>query len=145
MAHLWCMTIVPDERDTSLARLIRVRSDLVEIHYKPGCVMAPKPLADVQDARRELMGNRPYGSLTIIPEDMDFQLDAMRTDHAAADRSQGLLIATAVVCRANMIEMMVKLYFSYFPQLHRIRVTDDEDDARAWLLAQMEEHAQTGS
>ena len=139
------MTIVPDERDTSLARLIRVRTDLVEIHYKPGSMLAPQGMAEVQEARRELMGHRPYGSLTIIPEDVDFQLDAMSTDHIALDRTQSLLIATAVVCRANMIEMLVKLYFSYFPQLHRIRVTDDEADARTWLLDQMEEHARTGS
>ncbi len=139
------MTIVPDERDTSIAHLIRVRPDLVEIHYKAGSILAGRALAEVQEARRELMGERPYATLTIIPEDVDFQLDSMNKDHAAIDRTQGLLMATAVVCRANMIEMLTKLYFSYFPQMHRILVTDNEAEARAWVVTQLEQSAQTGS
>lgn len=70
------------------------------------------------------------GTLTIIPEDVDLQLDTMGTHHAGRDRSEGLIIATAAVCHAIMIEMLVKLYFSHFPQLHRIKVTDNEDEAR---------------
>jgi SpoVK/Ycf46/Vps4 family AAA+-type ATPase len=61
------------------------------------------------------------------------------------DTSESLIVATAVVCHANMIEMLVKLYFSYFPQLHRIKVTDKEDEARTWLDAQLAQHALTGS
>lgn len=139
------MTVAPEERDTQIARLIRVRPDLVEIHYKAGSTFALPQLAEVQEARRELMGARPYASLTIIPLDVDFQLAAMNTDHAAADRPQGLLIASAVVCRANMIGMLTKLYFSYFPQVHHTLVTDKEDEARAWVEAQLQAHARTGS
>lgn len=139
------MTTEPTERRTTIAHLVRVRPDLVEIRYDPGCMFAPAELAEVQQARRDLMGSHPYGTLTIVPEDVDFQLDTMSKDHAAKDRSEGLIIATAVVCKANMIEMMVKLYFSYFPQLQRIKVTDDEDEARSWLEAQLQEHAKTGS
>ncbi|MEO8590008.1 MAG: hypothetical protein ABI432_11595 [Flavobacteriales bacterium] len=91
------------------------------------------------------MGARPYGTLTVIPEDVDFQLDTMSKDHAGPDRSEGRIVATAVVCHANMIEMLVKLYFSYFPQLQRIKVTDSEAEARTWLEAQLQQHALTGS
>ena len=139
------MTITPEERRTTIARLVRVRLDLLEIHYDAGCVFEIPAIAEVQEARRELMGKRPYGTLTIIPEDVDYQLPAMNTDHAAKDRSESLIIATAVVCKASMIEMLVKLYFSYFPQLHRIKVTDNEAEARTWLEAQLQQHALTGS
>ena len=139
------MTIVPEERDTRLAHLIRVRPELVEIRYKAGSTLGGQALAEVQEARRELMGERPYATLTIIPEDVDFQLDSMNKDHAAVDRTQGLLIATAVVCRANMIQMLTKLYFSYFPQMHRILVTDNEAEGRTWVTTQLEQNAQTGS
>ena len=139
------MNIEPTEARTAIAHLRRVRPDLVEIRYDRGCTLGGPELAETQEARRRLMGEGPYATLTIIPEDVDFQLAAMNTDHAAADRSQGRLVATAVVCRASMIEMLVKLYFSYFPQLHRIRVTDDEAEARAWVEAQLEESARTGS
>ena len=139
------MTIEPTERRTSIARLVRVRPDLIEIHYDTGCVFALREVAEAQQARREMMGQHPYGTLTIIPEDVDFQLPTMSTDHAGQDRMEGLIIATAIVCRANMIEMLVKLWLSYFPQLHRILVTDKEDEARTWLNAQLDAHASTGS
>jgi len=139
------MTIEPAERRTSIARLVRVRPDLVEIHYDPGCTLTLPHMGEVQEARRELMGTRPYGMITIIPEDVDYQLPAMDKDHLAEDRTQGQLVATAVVARANMIEMLVKLYFSYFPQMHRIHVTADEVEARAWLETQLEQDTRTGS
>jgi len=139
------MTIEPAEKRTTIARLVRVRPDLLEIYYDAGCMLALPQVAEVQEARRTLMGSSPYGTLTIIPEDVDFQLAAMSTDQTVPDRSQGLLIATAVVCRANMIEMLVKLYFSYFPQMHRILVTDNEAEARTWLDVQLAQSARTGS
>jgi hypothetical protein len=139
------MTIEPVERHTTIARLMRVRPDMVEIHYKPGCTLTLPHMAEVQEARRALMGTQPYGMLTIIPEDVDYQLPTMDKDHLAEDRTQGQLLATAVVARANMIEMLVKLYFSYFPQMHRIHVTDNEGEARTWLETQLEQKKQTGS
>lgn len=139
------MATEPTERRTAIARLVRVREDLCEIYYDAGCTFELPLIAEVQEARRALMGQRRYGTLTIIPEDVDYQLPAMNTDHAARDRKESLIIATAVVCRASMIEMLVKLYFSYFPQLHRIKVTDSEAEARTWLEEQLEQHALTGS
>ncbi len=139
------MTIEPTERETRIARLIRHRPDHLEVIYAPGCVLSSAGVAEVQVARRELMGSTPYGMLSIIPEDADFELNAMNVDHMAQDRKEGALLAVAVVARANMIEMVLKLYFSYFPQMSRILVTDKEPEARAWLDAQLSEIASTGS
>lgn len=139
------MTLEPREHHTSIATIIVVSKDLVEIHYHAGIVFSNAAVTEVQMKRREVMGNRPYATLTIIPEDVDFNLDVMSTDQGRADRTQSQLLATAVVAKASMIQMLTKLYFSYFPQLHRIYVTDDEKAARVWLTRQMEEIAQTGS
>ena len=139
------MTIEPREHHTSIATLIVVRPDLVEIHYKPGIVFNTKAVGEVQMKRREVMGDRPYATLTIIPEDVDFNLETMSHDHGKADRTQSQLLASAVVAKASMIQMLTKLYFSYYPQLHRVYVTDDESAARAWLEQQMQEIALTGS
>ena len=133
------------EYSTSIAKLIVVRPDLVEIHYDPGIVFDTQSVAEVQMKRREVMGDRPYATLTIIPEDVNFELNTMRQDFGKADRTKSQLLASAVVAKSSMIEMLTKLYFSYFPQLHRILVTDDEQAARTWLAAQMEEIAATGS
>ncbi len=139
------MTLEPREYETGIATLIVINRELVEIHYKPGIVFDPKSVAEVQDKRREVMGNRPYATLTLIPEDVDFNLETMRQDQGQRDRTQSQLLASAVVARSSMIEMLTKLYFSYYPQLHRILVSDDERTAREWLEQQLEEIARTGS
>lgn len=139
------MTLEPRESRTTIATLLRVRPDLLEINYDPGCVLTAEHMTEVQETRRSIMGGQPYGMLTIIPEDVDFNLDAMRMDHLAVDRSLGQVVATAVVAKAGMIERLITVYFKYFPQLHRILVTDKEAEARSWLMAQLEEISNTGS
>jgi len=139
------MTLVPQEHRTSIATLIVASPQLIEIHYHPHIVFNVKAVAEVQVKRRELMGTRSYATLTIIPEDVDFHMDSMATDQGAADRKEGQLLATAIVAKASMIEMLTKLYLSYFPQLQRILVTDDEQAARTWLEQQLNEIARTGS
>lgn len=139
------MTLEPREYETSIATIVVINRELVEIHYKPGIVFAPKSVAEVQEKRREVMGNRPYATLTLIPDDVDFNLETMRKDQGEADRTQSQLLASAVVASSSMIEMLTKLYFSYYPQLHRILVTDNEQDAREWLDVQLDEIARTGS
>lgn len=139
------MTLEPREHRTSIATLLRTRTDLLEIHYHAGTTMTVTDLAEVQGKRREMMGAARYGTLTIIPEDVDFQMNTMKVDHAAPDRSMAQIMATAVVAHGTMIEMLTKLYFSYYPPLHRILVTDNEREARLWLDAQLEQAASTGS
>jgi len=139
------MTIDPRERQVPIAHLLRTRPDLIEVQYTPGCMLNSKGLEEVRRARQELMGNTPYGMLSIIPEDVDFELAAMQKDHLVSDRNEGSLKAIALVTAANMMEMVLKLYFSYYPQLARILVTDNEKEAREWLMGQLEDVARTGS
>lgn len=139
------MTLEPREYSTTIAKLIRVRPDLLEIHYAPGSTLTVEHTTEVQEMRRKIMGNARYGTLTIIPDDVDYQLNAMDKDHVSVERSQGNLVASAVVAKATMIELLVKLYFANFQPLHGVKVTDNEQEARAWLSTQLEEHARTGS
>jgi len=118
---------------------------MLELRYQAGIVFDAIAAVGVQVKRRELMGERPYATLTIIPEDADFNMDAMREDQAKADRWQGQLLASAIVAKSSLIERLTNVYFSYFPQLHRILVTDNEEAARTWLAQQLEEIARTGS
>jgi predicted metal-dependent hydrolase len=139
------MTLEPREYRTAIATLVHARTDLLEIRYDAGCTMTIATITEVQEMRRRVMDQARYGTITLIPEDVDFQMNTMKVDHAAADRSQAQILATAVVARTNMLEMLVKLYFSYYPTMHRILVTDNEAEARAWLNTQLEEIARTGS
>lgn len=139
------MPTEPRELRTSIAILKRMSPDHIEVQYAHGAVLSTAALIEIQQARRELMGNTPYTMLSIIPEDVDYAVDAMNVDHLADDRKEGALLAIAVVAHANMMEMILKLYFSYYPQLKRIKVTPSEADARQWLKEQMEEIRQSGS
>lgn len=139
------MTIEPREVHTSIAIRKRMRPDHIEVQYLHGAVLNTAALGEVQKARRELMGKAPYSMLSIIPEDVDYVASAMSVDHLADDRKEGALLAIAVVAHANMMELILKLYFSYYPQMNRIHVTPSEKEAREWLKVQMEEIARTGS
>ena len=139
------MTIEPRETRTSIAILKRIRPDFLEAHYLPGAVLNTASLDEVQRARRQLMGTAPYAMLSIIPEDVDYTTSAMTVDHLDKDRKEGALLAIAVVAHANMMELILKLYFSYYPQMNRIHVTPSEKEASEWLKVQMEEIARTGS
>lgn len=139
------MTLEPREHHASIATIRVMGNGLVEIHYHPGIVFNVANVTEVQALRRQVMGDRPYATLTFIPEDVDFQMETMQHDHGRADRAQSQLLASAVVVKASMIEMLTKLWFSYFPQLHRVLVTDNEAEARRWMDVQLLEIARTGS
>ena len=138
------MTIAPHERKTSIAHMLRVRPDYLEVRYAPGCKLTSASLREIRDARRDLMGNVPYAMLSLLPEDVDFELGAMQVDHLADDRRDGNFLALAVVTSTNMIQMVLKLYFSYYPLLTRLLVTDKEPEARDWLDVQFDELARQG-
>ena len=139
------MTTELKEIKTSAAILKRIRPGFLEAHYLGGAVLNTTTVAEVQKARRALMGNAQYSLLSFIPEDVDYAMSAMNVDHLAKDREEGALQAIAVVAHANMMEMILKLYFSNHPQLERIKVTPSEQEAREWLEEQMEELGRTGS
>lgn len=139
------MTIAGRVIDAGIATLTVVPPDLVEVRYHSGIVFSPENVGVVQAKRRELMGTRPHATLTFIPENVDFELETMRQDHGRGDRTESQLLATAVVVGSSMLDMLTKLYFSYFPPLHRVLVTDNEAEARAWLKERMAGIAGTGS
>ena len=139
------MTLEPSEFDTRIATLIRVSNELLEIRYKPGTVFITEDVAEVQAMRRTIMGSKSYSTLTIIPEDTDFSMESMRTDHAGPDRSESQIVATAIVAKSTLIERLTNVYFKFFPQLQRVLVTDNEAEARVWMERQLKEIAETGS
>jgi predicted metal-dependent hydrolase len=139
------MALAPKAYRTSIATLIVVGPNFLEIHYDPHVVMNVKAVGEVQAKRRELMGKRSYATLTIIPENVDFHLDAMGADQSAPDRKENQLVATAVVAKTEMLQRLTKLYLSYFPQPQQVHVTGDEQAARMWLEQRLNEIAHQGS
>ncbi len=122
--------------DTTLAVVVQVRPDLLEVRFKEGIKMDLAGIEEISAARQSLFsGSGRYGCISLIPEDADFELSASRVDHFA--HTQDGLMALAVVARGAMLEMMTKLYFSYFPQRFRLFATSDEGEARQWMDGQL--------
>lgn len=125
------------QRDTTIATFHRIAPDHLEAIYKPGCVLGRSELREVGHTRRELMGGARYAMLSILPEDCDFTMQALADDHLASDREESKLWAMAVVARASLMETIVKLHFGHFPWHERMLITQNEQEARTWIDAQL--------
>lgn len=111
----------------------------LEQRFHSGAKLDPDGFAENKTARFELCGDEPYLMLTVFPKDIDFELRVTTSDHFAPERGKDALQALAIVALDNVAEMVTKLYFSYFPQLFRIRVFTEEADARSWWMEQRSE------
>lgn len=137
------MTIVFEERrfETRVATIVQRRPDLMEIHYRSGCTLDMPGVREIHEVRARIF-DRPYGSISLIPDDVDFQLDITLEDHYSNLRGKDLLVAWAVVARGTMLEMIAKLYFSYFPQTFPVLASNNEQEVRAWMDMQLDKGAQ---
>jgi hypothetical protein len=124
--------------ETRIAQLVRTGRNLVEIRFKPGSTMDMAGVREVYEARVKMFGDQPHASIVIIPDDVDIELGITKVDHYSATRSSDPLVAMAVVAEAAMIDMVAKLYFSYFPQSFPVLTTSDAAEARSWAEAQLE-------
>jgi len=124
---------------TRLADMSMVAPGFLEQRFHHGAKLDPAGFMENKEARFTLCGDEPYLMLTVMPPDVDFEVRITTSDHFAPERGKDPLMALAVVAQDNVAEMVTKLYFSYFPQLFRIRIFTEEKEARAWLLEQREE------
>ena len=116
-----------------------VAPGFIEQRFRLGARIDLAGFAENKKARFELADGVTCVMLSVIPKDMDFDVSVTTKDHFAPERGMDTLQALAVVVQDNMSEMVTKLFFSYFPQVFRTKVMDNEDDARLWLQQQMVE------
>ncbi len=124
---------------TRLAEMRMVAPGFLEQRFHHEAKLDLAGFMENKQARFELIGDEPYLMLSVMPPDVDFEVRITTSDHFAPERGKDPLMALAVVAQDNVAEMVTKLYFSYFPQLFRIRIFTDEEEARTWLLEQREE------
>jgi hypothetical protein len=122
---------------TRIADLVRTGKDLVEIRFKPNATLDMAGVREVYDARLKIFGEQPHASIVIIPENADLELAITKVDHYSATRAHDPLVAMAVVAEGAMIDMVSKLYFSYYPQNFPVRTSSDLSEARKWIEAQL--------
>ena len=125
-----------------IAVLRHVRADLVEVRYKEGVVITPNGLHGIHEAHKRFCWNVPHALLYIIPASVGYEVESMQ--QAYWDKGADPIVAMAVAAGSAEIQMMSRLYFTYFPQLFPTLVTNDREEALAWLEAQLAELSPTG-
>lgn len=133
------MSDYPRTIETRIATMSLVAHGFIEQRFRLGARIDLAGFAENKKARFELADGVTCVMLSVIPKDMDFDVSVTTKDHFGPERGMDTLQALAVVVQDNMSEMVTKLFFSYFPQVFRTKVMDNEDDARMWLQQQMVE------
>ena len=133
------MSDFPRTIETRIATMSLVAPGFIEQRFRLGTRIDLAGFSENKKARFELADGVTCVMLSVIPKDMDFDVSVTTVDHFGPERGMDTLQALAVVVQDNMSEMVTKLFFSYFPQVFRTKVMDNEDDARVWLQQQMVE------
>lgn len=139
------MSYTPRTIETRIATMTLVEPGLIIQRFRTGARIDLDGFQENKVARFDLADGDTCVMLSVIPKDMDFDVRVTKVDHFAQERNGDTLCALAVVVQDNMSEMVSKLYFSYFPQIFRTRVLDDEIEALAWLKGQIAEVMQEGA
>lgn len=125
--------------------MIHAQPQLLEIRFKPGANLDLAAVKEINELRKSIFGNQPYASICILPDDVTFEMAITQLDHYATDRPSDPLIAWAVVGCGAAQEMVARNYFAQFPQTFPVLTTQDEDEARAWIAAQLDRSARNAS
>ncbi|MBL8009933.1 MAG: hypothetical protein JNJ64_04950 [Flavobacteriales bacterium] len=136
------MRDTPRSIETRIATITLVHPGFIEQRYKLGERIDLPGFAENKRARLELAQGMPCVMLSIIPKDMDFDMEVTGVDHFGPERGQDTLRALAVVVHDSMAEMVTELFFTYFPTVFRTGVFNDETEARRWLQLQLAEVTQ---
>jgi hypothetical protein len=120
-----------------IAVLTHVRPDLLEVRYKDGAIITPKGLHEIHEAHKQLCWNTPHAVLYIIPVSVGYEVESMQQAYWAPGEDP--VVAMAVAAGSAEIQMVTRLYFTYFPQVFPTLVTNDRSEALAWLEARLAE------
>lgn len=134
--------VAPVDRPTVLTRLATmslVDPGFVEQRFHSGARLDLLGFAENKQVRLELTSSAPHVMLSVLPPNVDFDVQVTTMDHFGPERQLDTIKALAVVAQDHVSEMVTKLFFSYFPPGFPCRVFEQEDEARAWLMERKRE------
>lgn len=131
------MAQVGSSIETESATITKVSTDRLEQRFKSGVRFEPVLLESNRAAREELSPGRPYYLTIVLPEGVDVQPQSMNLDHFRWESNERRIHAIAMVTNCVDINAVSKFYFRYYAYAFEVKVFDDEDDACAWLDAQV--------
>ncbi len=120
------------EIDTPLATVRYTTPQRVEVRFKPGLTFTVQGIAEMMLARQQLGAAGPHRALMIFPDDVDFELSMLSTDHYK-QVPQPNTEAVAWVAQNERNMHFTRLYLAYWPPPFPSEVFLTEDEGRAWL------------
>ena len=120
------------EIDTPLALVRYTAPDRVEVRFKEGLTFTIAGIAEMMKARQALGTAGPHRAMMVLPEDVDFELSMISTDHYK-QIPQPNTEAVAWVAQNERNAHFTRLYLAYWPPPFPSEVFLTEAEGRAWL------------
>lgn len=135
------MTRQGTQIETGSAVLTVILPRVIEQRYRVDAKLDQRNLETNRVARRKLANRVPFSLMVVVPEEVPVDAASTNHDHFRKESEDRSIVAMAVVTGSEVMSGVTKFYFRYYPQSFEVRVFDDEDNAKAWLLASLEEKA----
>ncbi len=122
--------------ETRAAVLEMLDGQILVIRFKPGMPMDLQGVTEVIERRKSISAGKRIATITVLPEDLDADVDVFVTDHA--EQVKDLTLAEVCVSANVHHRRLAELYYSNFPQPFATGVFGSEKEAISWLHSIME-------
>jgi hypothetical protein len=119
--------------ETRLARVSRPAADLVVVRFKENVKLDSRGIAEILQLRRSMGADGAHKVMIVMPEDVDFEMSMITTDHYREHNAQDHTLAVAWVAGTSTTQKMTSIHLSYFPPPFRSEVFASEEEALRWL------------
>lgn len=134
------MTKEVSQIETETALISFVATSLIEQRFKPDAPMTAAVYEQNRKARKKLTKGRPVALMIVIPAETPVNPPSTNHDHFRKESEERSILALAVVANSAVMSAVTKFYFRYYPQSFEVRVFDEEDDAKNWLLLSLKSY-----
>ncbi|MBL8001897.1 MAG: hypothetical protein JNL05_08045 [Flavobacteriales bacterium] len=105
----------------------------LEVTIKEGARINVALVREVLEARERLCPGRSYPVLVHVPRHADVDMDVLLYDHYMGRGLEQCTIAVAWDAGTSMNELLVNVFYTYFPQNFPARAFPNAEEARRWL------------
>lgn len=134
MTTLRCpMTDLDITKESSVAFITRTSQVLIETRFKDDVRITLAGLMENIAIRRDMCKGKPHVMLTVVLGEHEVEPAVIRTDLYRLPEDRAAVKAIALVIDGDLLPLIVKMYFEFFPQTFRTAVFSNEEEARTWL------------
>lgn len=119
---------------TEKAEIKLLKSRLLKIVMLPSSSIDLKSAIAITNAANDIAGNKLHANLIDIRKMMFMTSDA-RKHFKNFNRTN--IVATAILIDSKLHKTLMQMYFKFTPPKIHTKVFDDEKEARAWLLEEI--------